>query len=166
MKEARYYFGCCTLNNQHIFVFGGMNDSFMLNELSYEQSKCLNSIERYSIVRNEWDTIELSTYQKFPYCSHIVAVNLPWDTDHILIVGGQTYNKETSKFENMRMVYKFYPYEDKLQECKKTAIDDRFLMGMGITDGKQQVATLGEKVIHFFNGTSWKTVPKDFDAKK
>lgn len=31
MKEARYYFGCCTLNNQFIFVFGGMNDSFMLN---------------------------------------------------------------------------------------------------------------------------------------
>lgn len=114
MKEARYYFGCCTLNNQHIFVFGGMNDSFMLKELSYGQSKCLNSIERYSIERNEWDTIELSTYQKFPYCSHIVAVNLPWDADHILIVGGQTYNKDTSKFENMRMVYKFYPYEDKL----------------------------------------------------
>jgi N-acetylneuraminic acid mutarotase len=114
MKEARYYFGCCTLKNEHIYVFGGMNDSFMLNELAYGQSKCLNSIERYSIEKDEWDLIELSTYQKFPYCSHIVAVNLPWDSDHILIVGGQTYNKDTNKFENMRMVYKFFPYEDKL----------------------------------------------------
>jgi hypothetical protein len=74
----------------------------------------LNSIERYSIEKDEWDLIELSTYQKFPYSSHIVAVNLPWDSDHILIVGGQTYNKDTNKFENMRMVYKFFPYEDKL----------------------------------------------------
>ena len=152
MKEARYYFGCCTLNNQHIFVFGGMNDSFMLNHLAYGQSKCLNTIERFSIERNEWDIIELSTYQKFPYCSHIVAVNLPLDGDQILIVGGQTYNKEEGKFESMRMAYKFFPYEDKLQECKKTAIEDRFLMGMGITDGKYQVATLGEKTIHFFDG--------------
>lgn len=29
MNEARYYFGCCTWNNEFIFVFGGMNDKFM-----------------------------------------------------------------------------------------------------------------------------------------
>ena len=26
MNESRYYFGCCTWNNEFIFVFGGMND--------------------------------------------------------------------------------------------------------------------------------------------
>jgi N-acetylneuraminic acid mutarotase len=29
MNEPRYYFGCCTWNNEFIFVFGGMNDKFM-----------------------------------------------------------------------------------------------------------------------------------------
>lgn len=29
MNEARYYFGCCTWNNEFVFVFGGMNDRFM-----------------------------------------------------------------------------------------------------------------------------------------
>jgi len=29
MEEPRYYFGCCTWNNEFIFVFGGMNDKFM-----------------------------------------------------------------------------------------------------------------------------------------
>jgi N-acetylneuraminic acid mutarotase len=29
MHEARYYFGCTTVNNEFIFVFGGMNESFM-----------------------------------------------------------------------------------------------------------------------------------------
>jgi Kelch motif len=62
MKEARYYFGCCTLNNQHIFVFGGMNEGFMQEEIGYGQSKCLNSIERYSIEKNEWELIELTTF--------------------------------------------------------------------------------------------------------
>jgi N-acetylneuraminic acid mutarotase len=29
MNNPRYYFGCCTWNNTHIFVFGGMNEGFM-----------------------------------------------------------------------------------------------------------------------------------------
>jgi hypothetical protein len=29
MNEPRYYFGCCTWNNEFAFVFGGMNDKFM-----------------------------------------------------------------------------------------------------------------------------------------
>jgi hypothetical protein len=39
-------------------------------------------------------------------------------------------------------------------------------MGMGITDGKHQVATLGEKAIHFWNGSKWSTISKDFETKK
>jgi diphthamide synthase subunit DPH2 len=49
-------------------------------------------------------------------------VNLPWDNDKILIVGGQTYNNNTKNMENMQMVYKFDPYDDKLKECKNTSI--------------------------------------------
>jgi len=163
MHEARYYFGCTTWGNEHIFVFGGMNEQFMLPQLKEGQSKCLNSIERYSVECNRWDLIELKTYQKFPFLSHLVAVHLPWDKDRILIVGGQTYNKKTSKFENLGCVYKFDPNEDKLSECKDLAIQDRFLMGMGISDGAKQVATLGEKSIHMFNGDKWTTVPREAD---
>lgn len=135
MNEARYYFGCTTWGNEFIFVFGGMNDQFMLTELGEGQSKCLNSIERYSVECNRWDLIELKTYQKFPFLSHVVAVHLPWDKDRILVVGGQTYNKKTQKFENLASVFKFDPSEDKLKACKNLAINDRFLMGMGISDG-------------------------------
>ena len=65
MNEARYYFGCTTWRNDlndFIFVFGGMNESFMLPQLKEGQSKCLNSIERYSVECNRWDLIELKTY--------------------------------------------------------------------------------------------------------
>lgn len=64
MNEPRYYFGCCTWNNEFIFVFGGMNDQFMDMEtkLSETQSKCLNSIERYSIETSRWEIIDLKTY--------------------------------------------------------------------------------------------------------
>ena len=34
MNEPRYYFGCCTWNNEFIFVFGGMNDRFMQSSLN------------------------------------------------------------------------------------------------------------------------------------
>ena len=62
MNEPRYYFGCCTWNNEFIFVFGGMNDRFMKTDLPDGQSKCLNSIERFSVECNRWDNIELKTY--------------------------------------------------------------------------------------------------------
>jgi N-acetylneuraminic acid mutarotase len=137
MNEPRYYFGCCTWNNEFIFVFGGMNDQFMQSQLSEGQNKCLNSIERYSVECNRWDQIELKTYQKFPFLSHLVAVHLPWDKDRILIVGGQTYNKKTQKFENLGVVYKFDPIDEKLKACKELATTDRFLMGMGISDGSK-----------------------------
>ena len=161
MNEPRYYFGCCTWNNEFIFVFGGMNDQFMESTLSEMQSKCLNSIERYSVECSRWDIIELKTYQKFPFCSHLVAVHLPWDKDRILIVGGQTYNKKIQKFENLGVVYKFDPIDEKLKACKDLAAKDRFLMGMGINDGVKQVATLGEQSIHLFDGNQWKTVPRE-----
>lgn len=161
MKEPRYQFGCCTWNNMHIYVFGGMNDRFMESALSEGQSKCLNSIERYVVERNEWELIDLKTYQKFPFLSHLVAVHLPWDKDRILIVGGQTYNKKGGAFENLGVVYKFDPNEDKLKACQNLAHADRFLMGMGISDGAEQVATLGEKTIHMFDGKRWKTVSRD-----
>jgi len=108
----------------------------------------------------------LKTYQKFPFCSHIVAVHLPWDNDRILIVGGQTFNKKTHKFENAGFVFKFDPEDEKLKACKDLSAQDRFLMGMGISDGTKQVATLGEKTIHMFDGTAWKTVERIADLKK
>jgi len=88
MNHSRYNFGCCTWNNEFIFVFGGMNEQFMESTFTEGTSKCLNSIERYSVECNRWDNIELKTYQKFPFVSHLVAVHLPWDKDRILIVGG------------------------------------------------------------------------------
>lgn len=140
MHEPRYYFGCCTWKNDfnnYIFVFGGMNDRFMQSEIPEGLNKCLNTIERYVVEENRWDQIELKTYQKFPFMSHLVAVHLPWDKDRILIVGGQTYNKKTQKFETLGAVYKFDPNEDKLKSCKNLAFADRFLMGMGISDGQK-----------------------------
>lgn len=166
MHEARYYFGCTTVNNEFIFVFGGMNESFMQQTFPEGQSKCLNTIERFSVECNRWDKIELKTYQKFPFLSHLVAVHIPWDNDQILIVGGQTYNKKTGKFENQQTVFKFDHHEDKLKACKDIAVPDRFLMGMGISDGSKQVATLGENSIHLFNGDSWSTVRRDAEVAK
>ena len=61
MNEARYYFGCCAWN-EFIFVFGGMNDQFMNQSLTDNQSKCLNSIERYTVEYNRWDRIDLKTF--------------------------------------------------------------------------------------------------------
>ena len=58
-------------------------------------SKCLNTIERYSVEVNRWDRIDLKTYEKLPFCSHLVAIHLHQDKDRILIIGGQTYNKKT-----------------------------------------------------------------------
>lgn len=163
MNEARYQFGCTTWRsegNQYIFVFGGMNELIMQEKLEDGQSKCLNTIERYVVECNRWDIIDLKTHQKFPFMSHLVAIHLPWDKDRILIVGGQTYNKKTKKFENQGSVYKFDPDQDKLKKCKDLAKPDRFLMGMGITDGSKQVACLGEKTIHYFDGKLWKTVER------
>lgn len=59
MNEPRYYFGCCTWRNEFIFVFGGMNDRSMHQPLSEGNNKCLNSIERYAVECNRWDTINL-----------------------------------------------------------------------------------------------------------
>jgi hypothetical protein len=63
-------------------------------------------------------------------------------------------------------VYKFDPNEDKLKECRDLAIKDRFLMGMGISDGAKKVATLGEKAIHMFDGEKWVTVKREEDTEK
>jgi hypothetical protein len=62
MNEARYNFGCTTWGSDFIFVFGGMNERFMYKDLPDNVSKCLNSIERYSVEVNRWDTIDLKTY--------------------------------------------------------------------------------------------------------
>jgi hypothetical protein len=137
MTEPRYYFGCCTYANEFIFVFGGMNDKFMELQMSENVSKCLNTIERYSVECNRWDQIDLKTYQKFPFCSHIVVVHLPWDKDRILILGGQTYNKKTQKFENIGIVYEFDPNSDRLKACKDLAATERFNMGMITSDGNK-----------------------------
>ena len=94
MHEARYYFGYCAWNHDFIFVFGGMNDQFMETQVKDNFSKCLNTIERYSVEVNRWDKIDLKTYEKLPFCSHLVAMHLPQDKDRILIIGGQTYNKK------------------------------------------------------------------------
>jgi hypothetical protein len=160
MNEPRYFFGCCAFN-ESIYVFGGMNQSVLQQTLQHGESKCLNSIERFIIDEQKWVTIELKTYQKFPHCSHITAVPIPWDKENILIVGGQTYNKKLEKFENLGMVYKFDPTDEKLKACKNLASEDRFLMGMGITDVSKQVACLGEKYIHLFDGTDWKLISRD-----
>jgi hypothetical protein len=37
----------------------------------------------------------------------------------------------------MNMVYQFDPYEERIQKMGKTVVEDKFLMGMGITDGKK-----------------------------
>jgi len=79
-------------------------------------------------------------------------VHVPWDKDNILIVGGQTFNKKTLQFENLAQVYKFDISDEKLKACKNLATEDRFLMGNGITDVSKQVACLGEKYIHLFDG--------------
>ena len=79
----------------------------------------------------------------------------------MLIVGGQTYDKKTEKFENLGVVFKFDPIDEKLKACQSLATGDRFLMGMGITDGENQVSTLGEKTIHMFDGKKWKTVSRE-----
>ena len=161
MKEPRYFFGSCAIKDESIYVFGGMNETLLTPQLQHGQSKCLNSIERYIIDEQRWVTIELKTYQKFPHCSHITAVQLPWDNDNLLIVGGQTYNKKTHKFENLSTVYKFDISDEKLKACKNLAVEDRFLGGMGITDVSKQVACLGEKYIHLFNGQDWKLISRD-----
>lgn len=88
MNESRYYFGYCLWNNDYVFVFGGMNDKFMDTSLGEASNKCLNSIERYTVEFNRWDMIDLKTYQKLSYMSHLVAIHVPWDKDRILIVGG------------------------------------------------------------------------------
>ena len=98
--------------------------------------------------------------------SHLVAVHLPWDKDRILIIGGQTYNKKTQNFENVKAVYKFDPFDEKLKACQDLAAIDRFQMGMAIADSKNQVAALGEKFMHLFDGTSWKTISRDADLPK
>jgi len=59
----------------------------------------------------------------------VVAVHLPWDKDRILILGGQTYNKKTKDFENIGVVYKFDPIDEKLKVCGDLPDKDRFLTG-------------------------------------
>jgi hypothetical protein len=39
-------------------------------------------------------------------------------------------------------------------------------MGMAIADGTKQVAALGERFMHLFDGTSWKTICRDADLPK
>lgn len=59
------------------------------------------------------------------------------------------------------MVFKFDISDEKLKACKDLTADDRFLMGMGIIDASKQVACLGEKYIHLFDGQNWKLVSRD-----
>lgn len=78
-------------------------------------------------------------------------------------MGGQTYNKKTQKFENIGVVYEFDPISDRLKACKDLSATERFTMGMVTSDGAKQVAALGEKALHLFDGVNWKTVPKEFE---
>ena len=39
-------------------------------------------------------------------------------------------------------------------------------MGMGISDGANQVATLGEKTLHYFDGAVWKTIDRESEDLK
>ena len=160
MNEARYYFGCCTWNGDYVFVFGGMNDKFMESVPGEGANKCLNSIERYTVEFDRWDKIDLKTYQKFSFISHLVAIHVPWDKDRILILGGQTYNRKSQQFENVGVVFKFDPIDEKLIACKNLDTPDRFLTGQGICDNSKHVAALGEHSLHIFNGETWATHKK------
>jgi hypothetical protein len=77
MNEARYNFGACTWSNDFIYVFGGMNDSFMEITVKENFSKCLNTIEKYVVSCNRWDRIQLTTSEKLPFMSHLLAIHLP-----------------------------------------------------------------------------------------
>lgn len=160
MNEARYYFGYCSWNNEFIFVFGGMNDKFMDNTIAEGGNKCLNTIERYTVEYNRWDKVDLKTYQKFAFMSHLVAIHLPWDKDRILLVGGETWNKKNQKFENIGVVFKFDPLDEKLVAGKSIQTPDRFLLGQGVCDNSRNVACLGEKFLHLFDGENWTTKEK------
>ena len=129
LNEARYYFGYCLWNSDFVFVFGGMNDTFMDTSMTEASNKCLNSIERYTVEYNRQDMIELNTYQKLEYMSHLVAIHIPWDKDRILIVGGQQYNKKTLKFDNVGFVFKFDVLDEKLTACKSLSEPDKFVVG-------------------------------------
>ena len=66
----------------------------------------------------------------------------------------------------MGFVYKFDPIDEKIKRCRDLALTDRFLMGMGINDGAKQVATLGEKKLHLFDGNTWKTVDREEQPRR
>ena len=76
------------ISDVFVFVFGGINDKFMDTSLKEASNKCLNSIERYTVEYNRWDMVDLKTYQKLSFMSHLVAIHVPWDKDRSLIVGG------------------------------------------------------------------------------
>jgi hypothetical protein len=67
----------------------------------------------------------------------LVAIHLPWDKDRILILGGETWNKKSQKFENVGVVFKFDPIDEKLKACKDLDYPDRFVMCQGISDGSR-----------------------------
>jgi hypothetical protein len=58
------------------------------------------------------------------------------------------------------VVYKFDPVAEKIKKCKGLADNDRFLIGMGITDGGKEVCALGESGMHMFDGENWKKIDK------
>ena len=74
LNEARAFFGCCAMENQYIYVFGGFHD--------YEM---LNNIEKYDTITDTWITL----YYKLPYplVKHAVAST---DKRNILILGGMS----------------------------------------------------------------------------
>ena len=72
LSLPRAYAGCCQLNNEFIYIFGGLN--------GYETT---NTIEQYNIVLDKW-TLQ---YIKLPLkIAKIGAISI--DRNSILIAGG------------------------------------------------------------------------------
>lgn len=85
----RAYFGCCTINNEHIYAFGGLN--------GYET---INTIEQYNAMADKW----ILQYIKLPLkIAKLGAAAI--DRQSIIIAGG-IYGDTEMSYQYVSNVYR------------------------------------------------------------
>ena len=89
MNEARAYFAACVLEDQYVYVMGGLHDF-----------QFLSNIEKYDYITDTW----ISLYFKLPApLSKLCAISL--DKRNILIMGGMSADFEpTSAVYNLDVI--------------------------------------------------------------
>jgi len=142
----------CSFNDRYIFKFGGLNG---------KDHQYINIYERYSLINNVWDVVELKTQDPLireSYTLRESAESIQINSKQIIIFGGK--NKNTTLDSTLLLDVDELEVSIKVHPQAKLPFAEYFRCPKSITMKKGQVYVVSfyMRKIFGFDGTDWLTL--------